>query len=75
MDIFDFDEQIERHIAELATIRTLKKCFKELDMEIPTNVRKKLDTKEKKISSSLDELMRKRNRMSAEMQANIEENI
>lgn len=75
MDIFDFDEQIERHIAELATIRTLKKCFKELDIEIPTNVRKKLDTKEKKSSSSLDELMRKRNRMTYDMQANIEENM
>jgi len=75
MDIFDFDKQIERNVAELATIRTLKKCFKELDIEIPTNVRKKLDTKEKKSSSSLDELMRKRNRMTYDMQANIEEKM
>lgn len=73
MDIFDFDKQIEKHVAELATIRTLKKCFKELDLEIPTNIRKKLDMKEKKNGDLLDELMRKRNRVSAEMQANIEE--
>ena len=72
MDIFDFDEQIEKHVSELATIRTLKKCFKELDIELPTNVRKKLDIKEKKSSASLDELMRKRHRITSEMQTNIE---
>ena len=46
--------------------------FRLFDIDIPVNVRKKLETREKKNNAAIDELMRKQRRLINELEAQIE---
>lgn len=71
----ELELQIEKYLDDNNAVSTFKKMFASFEIDIPTNVRKKLEAREKKNNLALDELMRKHTRMSKEKQIEIENQV
>ncbi len=68
----ELERQIEQYIKDNEDISSFKKMFRLFDIDIPVNVRKKLETREKKNNTVIDELMRKQRRLINELETQIE---
>lgn len=71
----ELELQIEKYLDDNNAISAFKKMFASFEIDIPTNVRKKLEAREKKNNLVLDELMRKHTRMLKEKQIEIENQV
>lgn len=71
----ELELQIEKYLDDNNAISTFKKMFASFEIDIPTNVRKKLEAREKKNNLALGELMRKHTRMSKEKRIEIENQV
>ncbi len=68
----ELERQIEQYIKDNEDISSFKKMFRLFDIDIPVNVRKKLETREKKNNTAIDELMRRQRRLINELETQIE---
>lgn len=71
----ELELQIEKYLDDNNAISAFKKMFASFEIDIPTNVRKKLEAREKKNNLALDEFMRKHTRLSKEKQIEIENQV
>lgn len=72
-------QKIDSRIDELTTdneeLKKFKKMFGQFSIDLPVNVKKKIESREKKNNTEICELMRKRDRVSNETKSNIENNL
>ena len=71
----ELELQIEKYLDDNNAISTFKKMFASFEIDIPTNVRKKLEAREKKNNLALDELMRKQTRLISENKIKMENKL
>lgn len=71
----ELELQIEKYLNDNKKISAFKKMFASFEIDIPMNVKKKLESREKKNNNMIDELMRKQTRLISENKIKMENKL